>query len=357
MIFYFLLFISTTFLGYLIYEKGEKSQLGQKRGVNTLYFLIFLIYLIFIGCRDVSVGSDTLVYENKFIRAANIPLIPYLSDWLFSDPGFYTFTWLIRRLTNSVNVYFIIISAIYFAVFLEFIRRYAKNPMWGIWLLNSLGFTTFALSTLRQSLAMAFCLLAYMLWQDRKCFAWVFLLLAFAFHSSSVVFLPMMFVGMLLNKKFPWKLALILVLTVIIAPYAMNYLMLNIEDGFYEQTEVGGMGMIVLLLLLIVLGMYTYFPFKRNLPITHYYEYVAICFALASFLVTRFNLAAMRLFLYYLAFAVVFVPNMLDSYKKGNRQLLSLLLVLITTYYLVARVMADPYADSRLLLPYKFFWE
>ena len=356
MFYYIFVFSLTTILG-LVIDKSEKSPRNKKKQVNFCYLLVFIVLALFVGLRDVSVGSDSTAYEYKFELAANAPLQVYLRDYFYSDPGFYAFTWLLKHIGLSVNAYFLVISVIYFGVFIKFIKTYSSSALLSIWLLSALGFTTFALSTLRQSLAMAFCLLAYMLWNDKKRYAWLSLVLAFLFHNSSIIFLPMMFVGLFLDKKLPWKMLLILGTTIVVAPYAMNYLMLNVEDGYYVQTEVGGVGMIVMLSLFVFLGIISFFPYKRSLPITHYYEFIGVCFALASFLITRFNLAAMRLFLYYLVFAIVFIPNAIKNTKPNQRVIWSTAIILISTYYLVARVMADPYEESRLLLPYNFFWE
>ena len=94
-----------------------------------------------------------------------------------------------------------------------------------------------------------------------------------------------------------------------------------------------------------------------NIPNNYYYEFIAIGLALCSFLVTRFNTAAMRLFWFYLSFSILFIPNVCSAMKRHNKIICLSALGLITFYYLFFRVMDAPYEESRLLLPYKFFWE
>lgn len=361
MIVYIILFFITTLLGFIIdsYKNKQTLSTNDKRFINNLLALLFFMFVLFVGCRDITVGSDSGAYFSKFQNAEDMPLGEYLLFYRFLDAGFYSFTWLFQRIFGDINLYFFVISCIFFATYLKFMSKYSSSLGWSIWLLNSLGFTTFALSTLRQSLAMSFCLLAYMYMMENKKKAWIMLLLAFSFHVTSVIFTPMMFIKKFTSDKKPWKLIVITGVTMLTAPVIMRYVMLlDFKDGRYsEGTTVGGLGMIVLLLILIMMGIYTYYPKKENIPNSYYNEFFAVGFALCAFLVTRFNMAAMRLFWFFLSFTIVFIPNALHTMRKQYRSIWMVSLGLVTFYYLCFRVMDDPYAESRLLLPYKFFWE
>lgn len=361
MIYYIIVFTLSTVIGFIIdsYRKKTVVYTRDKRLVGNLYALLFIIFVVFVGCRGLNVGSDTPAYTSKFYFGEGMPLYEYLLFNKFLDSGFYIFTWSFQKYVGSIHLYFFVISCVFFATYLKFIRKYSSSAGWSIWILNSLGFTTFAMSTLRQSLAMSFCLLAYIYMMEQKRKAWIMLLLAFSFHVTSVIFTPMMFIKKFANDKKPWKLFAILGTTMLAAPIIMRYMMaFSFKDGRYsEATSVGGIGMIVLLLILLLMGFYTYFPRQGNIPESYYNEFIAIGFALCAFLVTRFNMAAMRLFWFYLSFAIVFIPNVLSRMKKSNRALWMCAIGIVTLYYLCFRVMEDPYAESRLLLPYNFFWE
>lgn len=360
MFIYIIVFALTTLIAIVIdaFNRDKIKKQQKKRLVNILYVILLVIFVVFVGCRDISVGSDSISYLYKFENAKGVSFEDYILLNL-TDPVFYTLTWIIQRITNSVNLYFIIISLLFFATYVFFILKYSTSVGWSIWLLNSLGFTTFAMSTLRQSVAMAFCIIAYMLYVERKKTAWVMMLFAISSHLSAIIFTPMMFVSYFAHNKKPWKLIIVICTIVLAAPSLMKFIMLlEIKDGRYsEATEVGGVGMIIFLIILLVIGFYTYYIKKKgNLPITYYYEYIAIGFAFCSFIISRFDLAAMRLFWYYLSFALVFIPNVLNSMSKPMRAMWMLILGLVTFYYLFYRVMSDPYENSRLLLPYRFFW-
>ena len=360
MIIYIVVFSITTILGLIIdrYRKRPIQRSSDKRAIRILYVIVFFILSFFVGFRDVSVGSDSLQYYSKFQMAEDLSLFEYLVINRFLDAGFYAFTWIIQRVTGSIYAYFFIISCIYFSIYLRFISKYSSSAGWSIWLLNALGFTTFVMSTLRQALAMSFCLLAYIYMMEGKKKAWMSLFLAFSFHITSVVFLPMMFVQKLSNHKKPWGLFIIAAAVMLAAPIIMKYVMLlDIKDGRYsEASAVGGVGMIVFLVLQLFVGAFTYYPRRKSVPNNYYYEFYATGFALCAFLITRFNTAAMRLFWFFFSFAILFVPNVINTVKKSNKVIWSILFWAVTFYYLFFKVMADPYAESRLLLPYKFFW-
>ena len=356
MLIYIIVFTLTTVLGFVIDNYKKR---GGKKGVNIIYLLLFFIFVALVGFRDVSVGSDSYSYLLSFELAKDLSLLEYLTVNLFSDPGFYTFTWLVQDVSGNINVYFLIITCFYFATYLKFISKYSSSSGWSVWILNSLGFTTFAMSTLRQAMAMSFCLIAYMLWVDRKKISWLFLLIACTFHLSALIYTPMMFVRSISKDRKPWKLVGIIIITMLFTPFIMNYMMSvgYIGDRYAEASNVGGIGMIIMLLVFVVIGLFTYYPKRRDIPDTYYYELVAVGFALCSFLVTRFNMAAMRLFWYFLSFTMIFVPNVLSKMKPYYKVIWSVGIAIITFYYLFFRVMDSPYDEGRLLLPYKFFWE
>lgn len=358
MTYYILIFTLTTLLG-LVIDNSRNSLRTSRNKVRLCYVLVFLMLIVFVGLRDVSVGSDSAAYEYQFDLAGYSSLSNYLSDKLYSDPGFYTFTWLMKKAGVSVNLYFFVISIIFFGVILKFISKHSTSVGWSIWILNSLGFTTFAMSTLRQAMAMAFCLIAYMLWFDRKKLSWLFFIVACTFHLSAIIYTPMMFVDIIFKDKKPWKLVGIILITMLFAPTIMGFMMTvgYKNDRYSEASAVGGIGMIILLLLFVAMGLYTYFPRKKGIPDKIYYELFAVGLSLCAFLITRFNTSAMRLFWYFLSFTIVFVPNALSRMKPSPKAAWTVGLAIITLYYLCFRVMEAPYEESRLLLPYKFFWE
>ena len=366
MYYYISVFFLTTLLGFATDRYG--SNYGQ---IQTLkikrswsYLLILFIFVVFVGFRAYSVGADTEVYVMKLEDASSMSLIDYLASRLYLEPFFNTLVWIFGNLTKSHTYFFVICAFFYFAVLLKFSSIYSRSLGWSVWLINSLGFLTLSLSTIRQSMAIACCLLAYMSLGNSIKKSWFYYILAIGTHLSSIVFLPMMFVNFF-NKKYSAFIIIVLVGlsslfgSMVMGDFSMAYATLTDKVSYEEAADnVGGIGMILFLVLLILMGVVSYYPIKKKtVPALYYNEFIAIGLALIVFIVSRFNLGTMRLYWYYLVYAVVFVPNVFSKINKSYKLIAYLLIFAITFYYLFAKVMDSPYEDSRLLLPYRFIWD
>lgn len=363
---YIFLFGVTTLLGFVadyLDKRGHsdpKSRLQKK----WVMFILFLIYVVFVGCRAESVGSDTYAYVSKLDTASSMALIEYLQSGFFIEPIFNTYVWLCAHISSCHSFFFITSSFFFFSVFLKFVLKYSSSIGWSIWILNSMGFTIFALSTVRQTTAIAICLLSYMYMEKNYKKSWLLAIVAIGTHLSSAIYLPMMLVSKLNLHKIKSKMTIMLVCAVLIGPMLMGKLgaYYAVTTGKYESDSltgegVGGYGMIAFLIVLLVMSVKSYFPIKKDLPSTFYYEFIAIGLALAVFVISRVNIATIRLYWYYLAFSVVYIPNSFSLQKIQQRRICQYGVFIITIYYLSTNVLSSPYEESKLLLPYNFFWE
>lgn len=346
---YYTIFALTTLLGYL----ANKYNKANRKITRFILYVVLSIFVVFVGLRDVTVGSDSTnyAYYLESAKEMNLTLFLILHS---TDIVFYTFTWLCSRLF-SVNMYFFILAALYFAVFLKFIYNRSSNIGLSIWLVNSIGFTTFALSTLRQSVAIAFCLLAYMYFSRKRLWAFVYMLIACLCHVSAIIFMPILFIDKISGKKLPLLMTSILFFVLAFSSSIMNYLSSTLKDERYEMVEVGGLGMIIFLSFIIIVGLLV--NNNKTIPRDYQFGLFAIFLALCSFILTRFNMAAMRAYYYYLAIIVIFIPDTYMCLSKRYKAVYLVSIIFITFFFLVYRVMSDPYEDSRLLLPYKLFWQ
>lgn len=366
MFYYIFVFSLTTILGFVFDSIIAENHTINKVKIQRNWSLLVLstIFIVFVGFRAYSVGADTEVYVMKLEDAATMTLGDYLASRLYLEPVFNSLIWLCGNLTTYHTLFFLICAVFYFNVLVLFSVENSKSVGWSVWLINSLGFLTLALSTVRQSMAIACCLLAYLNLEKNSKKSWFYYLLAIGTHVSSIVFLPMMFVRYF-SKKYSVFLMVVLVgLSSFLGPMIMGdlsmaYATLTDKVSYEEAAEnVGGIGMILFLSLLLVFGLLSYFPLKeKNIPPSYYNEFVAIGLALTIFIVSRFNLGTMRLYWYYLVFAIVYVPNVIGKMNKSYKYIAYILVFAISFYYLFAKVMDSPYEDSRLLLPYSFIWD
>lgn len=366
MFIYVFVFISTTLLGVMFDNQTNNlhSQLSIKTQKSWLFIIILFIYVIFVGCRGYNVGADTQMYVDRLAEASSSHYYDFIMSKGFIEPFFYSFVWIFSKVTHSAWLFFLTSSFFYFFILLKFSTRFSNSFGWSIWLFNSLGFTTLAISNVRQSLAIALCLIAYMSMNKGWWKPWLYVILASCTHLSAVVFIPMLFVSELRKRNIILLLISLLALVSIFGSDLMGNLALSyaLSTGkdIYESADeegVGGIGMIAFLSLVLVMGTLSYFPKKSKYPDTYYNEYIAVALALIVFIISRFNQGTMRLFWYYLIFASVYIPNVFSIKDKGKRQLWQIVVFAITFYYLSYRIMASPYEETRMLLPYSFVWE
>ncbi len=365
MFYYIFVFAVTTFLGIFIDSINkyccENPRFKVQRAWAT--FTIILIYLIFIGCRSLTVGADTPVYVLKIQNASTATYYEYIAGFAFVEPIFYSYVWLCSRVSSSPSFFFIVSALFYIIVFYKLIKRYSNSVGWSLWIINSMGFATMALSTVRQSMAIAICILSYMYLEKNKWKSCLLYIVAVCTHVSSAIFLPMLFVPYLSKKNVVFTMSLLLVSAVLLGRVFMGSLAgyYQLVTGKYggesmDAEGVGGMGMIVFLSLLLIMGATAYFPKKIGIDTSKYNEFIAICLALAVFIVSRSNLGMMRLYWYYLSIAVLYIPNVLHFKKGVNKHVWQLAVFAITLFFLVTQVMSDPYDEASMLLPYRFFW-
>lgn len=366
MFYYILLFSLTTLLGFIADDLEARGHSNHKLRLQKrwMVFTILFIYVVFVGCRAESVGSDTYAYVSKLETASSMALFEYLQSGFFIEPIFNTYVWLCAHISSYHSFFFILSSFFFFSVFLKFILKYSSSLGWSIWILNSMGFAVFALSTVRQTTAIAICLLSYMYMEKNYRKSWLLAIVAIGTHLSSAIYLPMMLVSKLNLKKIKSNMTIMLVCAVLIGPMLMGKLgaYYAATTGKYESDSltgegVGGYGMIAFLIVLLVMSVKSYFPIKKDLPPTFYYEFIAIGLALAVFVISRVNIATIRLYWYYLAFSVVYIPNSFSLQRIQQRRVCQYAILVITIYYLSTNVLSSPYEESKLLLPYNFFWE
>lgn len=175
-----------------------------KKSSNLYLFLFFMYLAVFIGLGDMIGGYDRYVYGEVFDTISDtIQQGRGLQDTydLINGTEFGYFFWqvLVGNVTRNRYIFILITSIfiylLYFRAFKLYMDRY---PLACIVFLGLLFY--FTMTYLRQVIAVG------LVWQsvqyvwERKFFKFIFfILLAFSFHNSALIFLPMYFIP---NRKY-----------------------------------------------------------------------------------------------------------------------------------------------------------
>ncbi|WP_239745302.1 EpsG family protein [Mammaliicoccus sp. F-M27] len=160
---------------------------------NIFLTLAAFLMMLIVSLRNLSFGTDTLVYVEKFKEYNSIDfsrIIDYLNKIDEKDKTFY----LVVRALNFIGVEESLIVVLFSILFLIsvfwMIYKYSNNTLISITLFICLGYLFFSLTGLRQTFALTFIIISYKYLRERNIYKFIILvLLASLFHSTALVFL------------------------------------------------------------------------------------------------------------------------------------------------------------------------
>ena len=108
---------------------------------------------------------------------------------ILQNPAFKIYTALMRTLTDNYHIYFMIPAFFVQYAFVRFIRKYSPSFVLGIGLYFLLGTYVFSIAAMKQTIAMAFLLLAIPYLLEKKYLPFLLLVFtAFLFHTYAITF-------------------------------------------------------------------------------------------------------------------------------------------------------------------------
>ncbi len=200
----------------MCYQSGIRYRCSR----DWAYVLLVTILVFFSGLRVAY--NDTENYINMF-RSAPF-LLEYLQEensrTLFHNPTFYLFVSFFKSIANQENLFLFVIALFNQLCFIWFIKRYASNFTFSIFLYFTLGTYCFTMAATKQVLAMSLLMLAMPLLERKKWIAYylmVFLAMTVHVYALAYAILP-------LFRVRPWKTFTCVFLLLVTA------VLLNFED-------------------------------------------------------------------------------------------------------------------------------
>ena len=181
--------------------------LKSSKKTQNAVVAVFLIALgIFVGLGDMLGGYDRYIYGELFDSMADVTHIgrnPWKSTsfaFYGSEFGYGTFSALMSFLTRNRYVFIFVLTIIIYVLLIRSITEYVDNAPFAVIMFMGLWFF-FTFTYLRQVIGCTICWLTVrcIIKRDFKMFLLVWFI-AFSFHNSTIMFLPMYFVPL---RKFP----------------------------------------------------------------------------------------------------------------------------------------------------------
>lgn len=291
---------------------GNSGSLVRRRGKKACIIMITAILACFSGFRSWWMG-DLIKYYTLFLSCNGPDWQGYVSLGENNVGIRYLFR-LVGQLGLKYEVAIFTIAAFSAIALGVIVHKYSPSPFWSYTMWIAMGFYMFTYSGLKQTIAMAFLMLALIGIMENR--FWLFLgmnLLAGWFHAPSLVFLiAYPFSRMEFDKKYLVTIiGLMAVVFVLRGPIVgfMSELYYEDSDGLTAAEGIGGrfLMMAFIMMLSIVLR-----PLRKgDVVYNKVFNIMVVAMALQIF--SAFDNNFTRLADYYFQFVVLFMPLMLQN--------------------------------------------
>ena len=318
------------------YYSRKKPTLGY---ICAMMLPLFLM----VAFRGADVGSDTSRYLASYISIQQGDSLSYTFDNFSVEKGYITFIWILRQIGLEEHGLFFSEAIIFISSIVVFCKRNTRDVPFML-VATSLSLQEFALTGIRQTIAISIFLVAYEFAVKRKYIIYTALiLLASTFHTSIWMVYPLAF---LINRNFDKKSITIYLGILVFSFTFMNSIFsfvassLEYDDRYVLQSLNAGYYSFFASLIFVIMLFRTYKSESNNelfRPAAH------LTIMNCMFSAIRFvNVMIMRVILYVSCFPYLMIDMMNDHNPKKN------------TYKKIALVYLSAYIIYRTLFIEKF---
>lgn len=352
MIMYIVLLVLLFFM-YPFFRKKSIQVAGKAIMLNNKVYIIMVssILIVLLGFRGLSVGIDTMSYNNIFnsINSLNFSQLFELKD----EYGYILLQLFVGKVFGDFHFLLIIVAVVYIGVVSYHIYKYSGNPLLSYLLFIVYGFYSFAMSATRQTIAIALVMLAFEFIKEKKLFKFLFcVFLASSFHITALIFLPSYWFNKFkLNRKTILLFVLIGLITIVIKD-ELRMLLNSFARIVYPAIETGGNRMYIFMVLSVLLGIIFRKPFIAKNENNKYLFYMMLA-SIIIMPVTQFNPTIMRLYYYYFVFMIIYIPNILYTIKDKRIRTIG-----ACSYFIIGAILFfTSLIHTNQLETYLFFWQ
>ena len=352
------------FSALLFYSNLSKSSY-KTRNYNYAFFVFILLFVI-SGFRNIEIGNDSLAYNSEFNDLEILGSFWKIEGRL--EPGYqYLCKFIKIYLSDKVNVLFIITSLFIQFFFVRFMYLNSKKLWLSVFLFISFQYYFFFVSAIRQAIAQVICLIAYeYLKKDKLKYFFGYILLAFTFHYSSLIFaiLPLF-----RKLKFTFKKVLVSIviasfLFVVLTP-VLQYIVPSISygtdylDGGVSDDLSTRLASILLALMSFLIVLFAFkFNYHKNAETNVCVRFELWCSLISLFIgVLAIKFGILIRFTYYFGlFSIVMIPNIISTIQNSKMKNIMTKGWFIITFVNICVILYNR-PEWFNFYPYKFYWE
>lgn len=333
------------------------SRNNQQKVNKSLCIVFAAISVIVIGLRDYTIGIDAFAYRDFYNAFIFKGLNSLTWDGFSNEVGFLILHVIFKEFSLSWYAFSFFCALVYIYPIFLLIYKKSENVSFSILLFYITGFFFFPMSTVRQSIAMGFCLLSFISFDEKKYIkALLLTLLACTMHNSGLIFVIYMLISFvpLTKRNFKYWLVLGLVIAVILKPFLLKFLLatMSLVGRDYEAMETGG-NLQELFFIITFLLPFLFIKDIDNFLAKNEYGMKFLFLAMILLPILQFHPALGRLYFYFSIFIIILIPNIFSNIK-----IVFIRNIGINLYLLVYLILVSNYFQkSACLFPYKFFFE
>ena len=193
------IFVISLLLAWLSQRQSPKKLNERERPEyiykdRIFYFLMAFAVAFFVGLR--TRGNDTYTYRSMYesLEVGTNPLRLLVTTPLASSPGLHCLSAFLKNIGATTQDYFMVCALFTNLVYLWFLRKYTTDIWLSVFYFFTMGVYTFTMAAIKQTMAVAFLLIATDRAIDRKWLSYLFwMVVAEIFHPYAFIYLVVPF--------------------------------------------------------------------------------------------------------------------------------------------------------------------
>lgn len=336
------------------------------RKANAYYICAVTLLMIFIiGLRDpLSMNIDVTRYESYYRRVSALSF----KDAVLFDTGsplYYLLGWLFAKCNIPFQGFMFSLAASEMGIIGRYLKKYSISPVMSFLVFLGTGGFTFLFYGMRQSVSMIILLLCFEYLINKNYLKMVIgLLLAFGFHPTAIVFIPILIASILpINKLTILFYSFIFAVCLAFRSQLGAYITMVFYDNYlnyYESVGTVG-GMTLLYLILTMLYCFLCYENIRKKKTHEYYLAIGMIILTIMQVFSSFAYSFTRINIYYcLMIMTIAVPKLVDSLGQSklfgrSRCVVKFGFVLMFSIVMISIFWGS--LEGEQIIDYSFFWE
>lgn len=322
---------------------------------NKILIIALLPVFILLAFKDASIGGDTAGYLRAYDTLVYYNDISSLEDrgYVRVEEGYKLYLTILTSLFSHSQFLLIATSLVICSSLYYFISRTAKNRSLALFFFVSMGFFQFAMSGIRQTLAICIVLFGYKFVVEQKLWKFALIVLvAMQFHKSAIIFAPVFYIAnMNINKQ---TISMMFV-SMLILFFAADKILLSAADtmNYNYGIEATGNGytFFLIVLLITILAVKNNEVLQQQKPSNKVMINVNFV-SLALWVVRLISRTAERVSLYFMPYTYIALEEYLSSQPDNKRKQYTILAIVLASFLCLKRLSGAEEFNN-----FKFFFE